>query len=103
MVVAWRMQTGWPRRLNLRRRVSALARGWARYKIGVTGDPAARARQYAHDYEEMIVVYRTTSYRNATAAEKDLIRFNWDDTDNVRDGGGGPLAGPPYFLYLVRA
>ena len=103
MEVAWRTETGWPSRLNLRHRVSALVRKSARYKIGITGDPVARAHQYGREYDEMVVVYKTTSDDNARAAERDLIRFNWHHVDNLRHGGGGPLAGPPYFLYVVRA
>ena len=49
----------------------------------------------------MIVVYETRSERNARDFEARLIRYYRDNADNERRGGGGPLGGPPFYLYVV--
>lgn len=102
MQVVWRIETGWPQWLNLRRRVGALRRHSIFYKIGITNDPDRRARQYYDEYDEMIVIYQTQSLASARWVERDLIDFTWDDTDNEVGGGGGNFGEPPYFVYVVR-
>ena len=75
------------------------------YKIGMTTDPEARARQYGDDYDYMDVVYETTSYDHAVAVEQGLIDEYIDDdwNDNGRAGGGGrlPDGNKDHYVYIV--
>ena len=51
---------------------------------------------------EMIVLYKTSSERNVSRMEKMLVEEYWAYCDNSIGGGGGPVDGPPYYLYMVR-
>ena len=86
------------------RKLSAYTRGdrVAGFKIGITNDPIRRFREaYAHQYDEMIVVYRTSSIDNVSLLETILIEHNWELTDNEVAGGGGNIGHPPYYLYVA--
>ena len=93
---------------RLKRRVSALTDSdlVRSFKIGITADPARRARRADYDgrYDEMVVLYASRRLRDVQRAETALIDHNWDLADNLAPGGGGAtrLARPPYFLYVVR-
>lgn len=93
---------------RLKRRVSALTDpAFVRsFKIGITADPARRARRldYVGHYDEMVVLYASRRLGDVQRAESLLIDHNGDLADNAAPGGGGAtrLAPPPYFLYLVR-
>jgi hypothetical protein len=86
----------------LRRRLSAytrkdLVRG---FKIGITNNPYARfSNGYAKSYDEMIVLYRSSSLD--FVSQRDLIEHNNEITKNRIAGGGGNYGDPPYYLYVV--
>jgi len=74
-------ETGWPSEVRLQQRIAAYAREdrlrdyklhekvkakfqgerLRRYKVGITSNPRTRAAQYGTQYDEMILVYRTSS------------------------------------------
>lgn len=88
---------------TMRRRVSAytrkdLVRG---FTIGITNDPAARFSRYSRDYDEMIVLYKSSSLESVSEVERDLIDHNKEITKNRIAGGGGSYGDPPYYLYIV--
>ena len=101
--VRYEVSTGAPSEVQeeLRRAVAGYARGASGYMIGRTSNPASRssAPEYV-DYDEMIVVYQTDSIGNADTVEEELIEF-FDDSDNFRGGGGGPVGDAPYYVYVV--
>ena len=70
--------------------------------IGITGAPAARATGYLWPYTQMIVRYRTSSEDYVRRMEDILVDEYEDYCDNIISGGGGPVSGPPYYLYIVR-
>jgi len=89
---------------TLRRRISAYTRhGLVRgFKIGITNNPRARfSNGYARDYDEMIVLYRSSSLDFVSQVECDLIEHNEEITKNRIAGGGGNYGDPPYYLYIV--
>lgn len=49
----------------------------------------------------MIVLYETGSQRNARDLERRSIDCYGDASDAEGRGGGGPLGGPPFYLYVV--
>jgi hypothetical protein len=89
---------------TLRRRLSAytrkdVVRG---FKIGITNNPESRfSNGYARDYDEMIVLYQSSSLDFVSQVECDLIEHNRDLTKNRIAGGGGNYGDPPYYLYVV--
>ena len=100
-------QGGWPSQVNstMRRRVSAHTSG-NDFKIGITNNPDASAGQYDYidpDYDEMILIYETSSITNARELESDLIKHYGARCDN-RIGGGesGNLGNGRYYLYIIR-
>ena len=92
----------------MRRRVSDYTSG-NDFKIGITNDPDARAGQYDYIepfpyYDEMILIYETSSGINARELESELIRHYGALCDNRIDGGdGGGSGSGRYYLYIVRA
>lgn len=98
------IRTGWPNTAisTLRRRVSALTRNEAFFKIGITSNPYGRASQYGYEYDEMVILYKTNSNRFVRQLEATLIDEYWEYCDNEISGGGGPKGSPPYYLYIVR-
>ena len=107
--VRWKIKTGRfdtviPR---IRRSVAWYAQQSSYFKIGITGDPEDRADRYEQDgdgYDEMVVLYEASSENYVRDAEFILVDDFWEHEgcDNLASGGGGPVSGPPYFLYLVR-
>jgi hypothetical protein len=89
---------------SMRRRVSAYTReGVVRgFKIGITNNPSVRfsKKDYSR-YDEMIVLYKSTSLESVSQVERDLIEHNEEITKNRIAGGGGNYGDPPYFLYIV--
>lgn len=106
MIVDEVARTGWPRNLDtVAHRIRELTRDGSDFKIGITGDPHQRARGYrrkAPQYKRMVVLYETTSEKHARDTEERLIKRYRGRSDNWQEGGG-PLKGPPYFLYVVIA
>ncbi len=100
------MTTGRPSAVasTLRRKASAYTRKGivSRFKIGITNNPRARfANGYARDYDEMIVLYRSSSLDSVSQVECDLIEHNEEIARNRIAGGGGNYGHPPYYLYIV--
>ena len=86
------------------RRISAFTRfGRARkFKIGITNNPERRWRQcYEGAYDEMLVVYQSSSIYYVSELEYELVNHNWFHCDNLIAGGGGGIGSPPYFLYVA--
>ena len=50
----------------------------------------------------MILLYRTSSKKFVREFEGDLVDYSWYDNDNATGGGGGPLKGSKFYLYIVR-
>lgn len=105
-VVHFDLTTGRPADVasTLRRRVSAYTREdrVGRFKIGITNNPHGRfSNGYVRDYDEMVVLYRSSSLDSVSQVECDLIEHNGEITKNRIAGGGGNYGEPPYYLYLV--
>ncbi|MCC6486639.1 MAG: hypothetical protein IT364_04000 [Candidatus Hydrogenedentes bacterium] len=105
-VVHFDLTTGRPADVasTLRRRVSAYTREdrVGRFKIGITNNPCGRfSNGYARNYDEMIVLYQSSSLDSVSQAECYLIEHNQEITLNRIAGGGGNYGQPPYYLYLV--
>ena len=84
-VVHFDLTTGRPADVasTLRRRVSAYTREdrVGRFKIGITNNPHSRfSNGYARDYDEMIVLYRSSFLDSVSQAECDLIEHNGEIT-----------------------
>ena len=108
MTIRYELQTGWPSNLDtIRYRIGAFRR-YSYFKIGITSDPSRRASGYRHEYplyNEMIVLYMTSSIENVRNLEEELVdyyRGRFDRCDNINRGGGGRIGVPPFFLYIVR-
>ena len=89
---------------TLRRRVSAYTRKELvqGFKIGITNNPRGRfSNGYARDYDEMVVLYRSSSLDSVSQVECDLIEHNKEITKNRIGGGGGNYGDLPYYLYIV--
>ena len=86
-----------------RRRVSAYTRSHlvGGFKIGITNSPEARFAVHAKTYEQMIVLYQSSSIDCVSDLEYDLTEHNRELADNVIAGGGGHVGQPPYYLYIV--
>lgn len=98
--------TGRPKEVwsNILRKLSAYTRQdrARRFKIGITNNPKQRYRQaYAHIYDEMILLYRTSSIDYVSQLEGIIVDHNWEVADNMIAGGGGNIGAPPYYLYIV--
>ncbi|MBI3481107.1 MAG: GIY-YIG nuclease family protein [Nitrosomonadales bacterium] len=105
-MVSFDTTTGTPSqvRSTLLQRISAYTRQnrIRQFKIGITNHPDRRYSQaYADEYDEMIVIYETSSINHVSTLEAALIEHNWEFTDNQVGGGGGNIGDPPYFLYVV--
>ena len=105
-VTSSKVYTGHPDQVipNLRRRVSAYTRQSVyEFKVGYTHDPRQRAISYGDAYDQMVVLYKSTSDRNARQVERALIEYNRDLASNERAGGGGSRSSSRhYYVYLVR-
>lgn len=98
--------TGRPHKVvsSVIRKISAYTRsGKVRYfKIGITNYPRRRFNEeYKKSYDEMIVLYKSTSIASVSQLEVDLVSHNKELADNIIAGGGGNYGDPPYYLYLV--
>ena len=105
MNIRWKQRRGWPSNLiEIRHRIGAFTRNDTSFKIGITCQP--RERGYKYDrlepyYDEMIVLYETSSIKNARDLEKDLVKHYWERCDNLIDGGGGNIGAAPHYMYIV--
>jgi hypothetical protein len=107
--VRYALQAGWPSQINLHQRVSAFTHAGrvTSFKIGITSNPDRRASVYkAHGtrYEEMVVLYQTSSKKNVREMEQILIHYFRENEriDNNNAGGGGLIDDDgPYYLYIT--
>ena len=106
--VIYKMRTGWPSALitTLKQAISHYSNNASGFRIGITNWPERRAgqyRQHGWDYDEMIVLYRTSTRRNAVRLEQELIQHNWhkDTLEVERDGGGGRPGEGWCYLYVA--
>ena len=68
------------------------------FKIGITNGPERRFRHaYIHDYDKMLVIYKSTSLNYVSELERELIEHNKELADNLIGGGGGNYGDPPYY------
>ena len=94
MKLNYRLETGWPSHLtNINKIVGSIKRRSCAFKIGITNSPRTRIRQYEDEqprhYGEMLVLYRTSSRKNAAELEKLLISKHQSDRRNRNKRGGG--------------
>jgi hypothetical protein len=107
MSVYYDCDTGRPSSVlsSIRRRISAFTRlgGVRKFKIGITNHPERRWRQsYERVYNEMLVIYQSSSIHCVSELEFELVDHNWDYCDNLVAGGGGGIALiGPFYLYVV--
>ena len=103
LIIRDKVETGWPSNKKLHQRVSAFVRPDRayRFKVGITTNPFLRARQHQRYYNEMIVVYQTSSDKFVRRLERFLTDYFKDRSDNERAGGGGRSADGPYYLYVL--
>ena len=71
------------------------------FRIGITNHPRRRFDRHKRDYDEMIVIYRSTSLKFVRDLECELIEHNRELADNFVGGGGGRAGAPPHFMYVV--
>lgn len=107
MSVFYNTVTGRPKDVisSVRRRISAFTRtcNVCNFKIGITNNPERRWQQeYVRSYEQMLVVYQSSSINCVSELEYELVNHNWNYCDNkIAGGGGGIGAASPYYLYVV--
>ena len=103
LIVRDEVETGWPNSIKLHQRISAFVRHDRayRFKVGITTNLFLRTRQHQRFYNEMIVVYQTSSDKFVRRLEKFLTDYFKDRSDNERAGGGGRSADGPYYLYVL--
>jgi hypothetical protein len=90
---------------NLLQRVSAFTRAYdiKNFEIGISNNPDRRWQEaYKFAYDDMIVLYQSSSINSVSKLEYALVDHYTDWCDNVIAGGGGNIGTPPYYLYLVR-
>ena len=88
---------------KLKCRISQYKRDGDSFKIGRTRNPTNRANQPDYsEYDEMILLYKTTSPNFVSEVEDALINDFREECENFNRGSGGPLGEPPYFIYVVR-
>lgn len=106
MSVYYNYSTGNPRIIlpEIIRRVSAYTRisNVRNFKIGITNNPDRRwSEEHSFSYDEMLVVYMSSSIENVSWLEFELINHNELFCENINSGGGGNIGPPPYHLYIV--
>lgn len=107
MDITYSFQRGAPANVttNLKQRISQYIRDCNEFRIGRTNSPEARMRQYVADgdaFIEMIVLYRTSTIRNAQIVESALIEYYWETPGFLGERtGGGPIGAGNYYVYLV--
>eukprot|EP01040_Poterioochromonas_malhamensis_P009280 gene9280-10072_t len=92
---------------QVKRKVSALTRGYHSMWIGITSGGVDGVRErWNNKYKRLgmahvAAVYETSSDNFRRNMETELINFYKDHVDNERDGGGGSNGSPPYVVYVA--
>lgn len=89
---------------QLQQSVCAYTQHYHKVKIGITCNPERRLSEHyrsKHEWDQMVIKYKTTSVKYINQIEKLLIDSNWNYVTNERGGGGGPNGEPPYYLYVL--
>jgi hypothetical protein len=93
---------------SLRRALGQYTRYCKHFKIGLTTNPEQRWGTYKRDgWDDMIVVYSTSSEKYVADAEKLLIKHGWEadymaECWNEVPGGGGKHSGYEWYcVYIV--
>jgi hypothetical protein len=83
------------------RRVSGYTRD-CYFKIGITCDPEGRWQAHKSSYDQMVLVYESSSIDCVRQLERELTEHNQEFADNVISGGGGNIGKRgPYYLYVL--
>lgn len=107
MSIHYSANTGLPKKVlpTVRRRVNAFTRSNTvfNFKIGITNNPERRWREdHKNVYDEMLVVYQSSSINCVSEFERELVNHNWQCCDNQIAGGGGGIGRMgPFYLYVV--
>ena len=78
-ILKYDYKEGWPKNIITRLNISAglYRRNYKFVKIGITSDPESRFTKHKqsckYNWEKMVVVYKTTSIKNANVVEKWFI------------------------------
>jgi len=86
------------RSLSNHTRVNAVGR----YKIGITCRPEQRFREYGREFDEMVLLYCSTSRDYVRDLEAMLVEMHWEWCENMIGGGGGSRGSGRHYLYVVR-
>ena len=111
MGIRWKEWTGHYHNVLplLRKALGQYARRYGAIKVGLTVDPEQRWQsQKFDDWNEMVVLYATSSPDYAKEVEKDLIKHGWrshlDKSWNEITGGGSLQHGySKYYVYILLA
>ncbi len=90
-------------RARIKQSIRRLTKYRREFYIGKTNNPKMRARSRDPKWNEMVVLYKTTSADRVGRMERDLIEHFADECCNGSWGGEGPTAeSGPYFIYILR-
>jgi hypothetical protein len=101
--VFYEVDTGHPSAIvsTMRRRISAYTRN-CDFKIGITCNPERRWQAHKDHWDQMLVVYQSSSIDCVSQLECELIEHNEEFAENVISGGGGHIGQRgPYYLYIL--
>ena len=102
--------TGCPKDLlpNLKRSISQYANNASYIKIGITCNPRTRWNRHKKNdprWSKMVIVYRSTSFKNTRLIEEELVNWTWEREEswNFIGGGGGNIGtGLQYVYFLIE-
>lgn len=108
--VEFNHETGHPNVIaeTLNRKVGQYLSSSMAVTIGITGrDPHERFREHLQKdskWRRMVIIYSTTSEKNANEIERRLVKKFWNKIQNMRRGGGSSLSfcGDNYVYILIR-
>ena len=94
---------------SLRRALGQYIRRYKPVYVGMTVNPERRAKEHdrrglseEHGWSSLIVIWRTTSYRDAQKAERILVDWAGEDSVNlIRGGAGLKRDAKQHFIYVV--
>ena len=106
MELKYDCKVGWPKNIITRLNISAglYRRNYKCVKIGITSDPEHRFAKHKksrkYNWERMVLVYYTTSVKNANEVEKWFIE-NRSDFVNKWKGYSNMCDSPNYYAYFL--